>query len=50
MDTIDELLSFLEEEDVRFIRLTFYDMYGVQKKYVIFKARSKNDERIAMAF
>ncbi|MCI9041070.1 glutamine synthetase family protein [Dubosiella newyorkensis] len=35
MDTIDELLSFLEEEDVRFIRLTFYDMYGVQKNISI---------------
>ena len=29
--TIDEVLGFIEEEDVKFIRLAFRDAYGVQK-------------------
>lgn len=29
--TVDEVLKFIEEEDVKFIRLAFRDAYGVQK-------------------
>lgn len=35
MDTIEEVLSFIEDEDVRFIRLVFFDGYGIQKNISI---------------
>ena len=31
-NTISEVLSFVEENDVKFIRLTFCDLFGVPKK------------------
>jgi glutamine synthetase len=33
--SIEELLEYVEEEDVRFIRLTFFDVYGAQKNISI---------------
>lgn len=35
MNTIEELLTFIEEEDVRFIRLAFFDVFGIQKNISI---------------
>ncbi len=35
MTTIEELLRFIEEEDVRFIRLAFFDVFGIQKNISI---------------
>ena len=29
--TYEDVLSFCEEQDVRFIRLSYFDMYGTQK-------------------
>ena len=31
--TLDQLLQFVEENDIKFIRLAFCDMFGVQKKH-----------------
>ena len=33
--TEQELMKYIEEEDVKFIRLTFCDIYGVQKNISI---------------
>ena len=34
-NTISEVLSFVEENDVKFIRLTFCDLFGVHKNVTI---------------
>ena len=34
-NTISEVLSFVEENDVKFIRLTFCDLFGVHKNITI---------------
>ena len=34
-NTISEVLSFVEENDVKFIRLTFCDLFGVPKNVSI---------------
>ena len=33
--TIEEVLSQIEEEDVRFVRLAFRDAFGVQKNIAV---------------
>ncbi|WP_297565850.1 glutamine synthetase family protein [uncultured Faecalibaculum sp.] len=35
MYTVDDVMKFAEQEDVRFIRLTFFDIYGHQKNISI---------------
>lgn len=35
MYTVDDVRKFAEQEDVRFIRLTFFDIYGHQKNISI---------------
>lgn len=32
--TYEDVLSFCEEQDVRFIRLSYFDMYGHQKMFL----------------
>lgn len=34
--TYDDVLNFCEEQDVRFIRLSYFDMYGTQKNVYCF--------------
>ena len=33
--TTDEVLHQIEEEDVRFVRLAFFDAFGVQKNIAV---------------
>ena len=40
MYTKDEVLQFVEEEDVKFIRLAFCDVFGNQKKYCHYVRRA----------
>lgn len=35
MSSIEDLLTFIEEEDVRFIRLAFFDVFGIQRNISI---------------
>ena len=35
MYTVDEVLEYVEEEDVKFVRLAFFDLRGVQKNISI---------------
>ncbi len=35
MNSYEEILGFVEEENVKFIRLAFFDVYGVQKNIAI---------------
>lgn len=35
MSNIEDLLTFIEEEDVRFIRLAFFDVFGIQRNISI---------------
>jgi glutamine synthetase len=35
MQTYEEVLNFIEEENVKFIRLAFYDVFGTQKNIAI---------------
>ncbi len=39
--TVDEVMSFIEEEDVKFIRLAFRDAFGVQKNISIMPGEVK---------
>lgn len=39
--TIDEVMKFIEEEDVKFIRLAFRDAYGVQKNISVMPGEVK---------
>ena len=31
--TYEDVIEFCEEQDVRFIRLSYFDIYGIQKMY-----------------
>ena len=32
--SVEDIIDFVEENDVKFIRLAFCDLYGTQKKYI----------------
>ena len=38
--TNEEVLSHIEEEDVRFVRLAFRDAFGIQKNIAVFMKES----------
>ena len=42
MYTIDEVLEYVEEEDVKFVRLAFFDLRGVQKNISIMASQLEN--------
>ncbi|MBO4799795.1 MAG: type I glutamate--ammonia ligase, partial [Lachnospiraceae bacterium] len=46
--TVDEVMNYIEEEDVKFIRLAFRDAYGVQKNISVMpgEIRKSFDEGI----
>ena len=33
-DTVNEVLQFVEENDVKFVRLAFCDLFGTLEKYI----------------
>lgn len=39
--TYEDVLSFCEEQDVRFIRLSYFDMYGTQKNVSVLPTELK---------
>lgn len=39
--TVDEVMNFIEEEDVKFIRLAFRDAYGIQKNISVMPGEVK---------
>ncbi|MCR4657236.1 MAG: glutamine synthetase family protein [Lachnospiraceae bacterium] len=41
--TVDEVMKFIEEEDVKFIRLAFRDAFGVQKNISVTPGEVKKD-------
>ncbi|MBP5358479.1 MAG: glutamine synthetase [Treponema sp.] len=42
MYTVSEVLDYVEEEDVKFVRLAFFDLRGVQKNISIMAGQLKN--------
>lgn len=40
--TVDDVMKFIEEEDVKFVRPAFRDAYGVQKN-ISFRKRNSVD-------
>ncbi|MBO4319801.1 MAG: glutamine synthetase [Treponema sp.] len=42
MYTVDEVLEYVQEEDVKFIRLAFFDLRGVQKNISIMAGQLQN--------
>lgn len=38
--SMEEVLKFVQENDVKFIRLAFCDLIGVQKKYFYYALRA----------
>lgn len=38
---MEEIFTFIEEEDVKFIRLTYFDVFGIQKNIAIMPAEFK---------
>ena len=40
-ETFEEVMRFIEEEDVKFIRLAFRDAYGVQKNISVMPGEMK---------
>ena len=39
--TYEDVLNFCEEQDVRFIRLSYFDMYGTQKNVSVLPTELK---------
>lgn len=39
--TYNDVLNFCEEQDVRFIRLSYFDMYGTQKNVSVLPTELK---------
>ena len=48
--TVDEVMKYLEDEDVKFIRLAFRDAFGVQKNIAVMPGEMKKafEEGIAI--
>ena len=42
MYTVEEVLEYVQEEDVKFVRLAFFDLRGVQKNISIMAGQLKS--------
>ena len=48
--TLDQLLRFVEENDIKFIRLAFCDMFGVQKNIAIMSSQLRHAAEQGVSF
>ena len=48
--TLDQLLQFVEENDIKFIRLAFCDMFGVQKNIAIMASQLRHAVEHGVSF
>ena len=48
--TLDQLLRFVEENDIKFIRLAFCDMFGVQKNIAIMSGQLRHAAEQGVSF